>query len=103
VLLKYLLRIIAIGSYSPNGNVAPTRPQDDDAQLLFASLKVVPAAGHGAGGVLGPHTTHACMLVLAAADPAAADPASLHSRSLRMHTHCGWLACCLPAGDVHPA
>jgi hypothetical protein len=38
--LKYLLRIIAIGSYSPNGNVAPTRPQDEDAQMLFASLKV---------------------------------------------------------------
>jgi hypothetical protein len=39
-LLKYLLRIIALGSYSPTGNVAATRPQDEDAQLLFASLKV---------------------------------------------------------------
>jgi len=39
-LLKYLLRIIALSSYSPTGNVAATRPQDEDAQLLFASLKV---------------------------------------------------------------
>lgn len=39
-LLKYLLRIIALSSYSPSGNVAATRPQDEDAQLLFASLKV---------------------------------------------------------------
>lgn len=39
-LLRYLLRIIALSSYSPTGNLAATRPQDDDAQLLFASLKV---------------------------------------------------------------
>jgi hypothetical protein len=39
-LLKYLLRIIALSSYAPSGNLAALQPQDDDAQLLFASLKV---------------------------------------------------------------
>lgn len=48
-LLKYLLRIIALGSYSPTGNMAATRPQDEDAQLLFASLKVCCCAVHPFG------------------------------------------------------
>jgi hypothetical protein len=39
-LLKYLLRIIALSSYAPTGSVAAMQPQDEDAQLLFASLKV---------------------------------------------------------------
>lgn len=46
-LLKYLLRIIALSSYSPSGNVAATRPQDEDAQLLFASLKVITSTAGG--------------------------------------------------------
>jgi hypothetical protein len=39
-LLKFLLRTIALSSYAPTGNLAATRPQDEDAQLLYASLKV---------------------------------------------------------------
>lgn len=39
-LLKILLRIITISSYQPTGNLSATRPVDDDAQLLYASLKV---------------------------------------------------------------
>jgi hypothetical protein len=46
-LLKFLLRTIALSSYAPTGNLAATRPQDEDAQLLHASLKV---------------RTHLCML-----------------------------------------
>jgi hypothetical protein len=41
-LLKFLLRTIALSSYAPTGNLAATRPQDEDAQLLYASLKVRP-------------------------------------------------------------
>lgn len=43
-LLKFLLRTIALSSYAPAGNLTATRPQDDDAQLLYASLKVQWAA-----------------------------------------------------------
>jgi hypothetical protein len=39
-LLKFLLRNIALSSYAPTGNMTATRPQDEDALLLYASLKV---------------------------------------------------------------
>jgi E3 ubiquitin-protein ligase HUWE1 len=41
VLLRHLLRTIAIGSYAPSGNIAATRPQDADANLLYQSLRAM--------------------------------------------------------------
>lgn len=105
-LLKYLLRIIALSSYSPAGNVAATRPQDEDAQLLFASLKV--------GGWCGQQTrmqdasleaTSHCQAWLVLCKRLCSH---YSNRVLAVGTvfNCFvfcWHACLLPAGDVQQA
>jgi hypothetical protein len=52
MLLRHLLRTIAISSYAPTGNVAATRPQDEDAALLYRSLKAMYARAAEFGGHL---------------------------------------------------
>lgn len=117
-LLKYLLRIIALGSYSPTGNVAATRPQDEDAQLLFASLKVgcwgttcrdIQALPHPVYMARDLHRVAACKSMAAKSAPTASPgsctfPCMLpHCLSVQAKRFSSTMLVCVLAGDVQPA
>jgi hypothetical protein len=52
VLLKFLLRGVALTSYAPASSAAATRPADADAQLLYACLRAMYVRAEEFGGGL---------------------------------------------------
>jgi E3 ubiquitin-protein ligase HUWE1 len=52
VLLKFLLRGVALSSYAPASSAAATRPAEADARLLYACLSAMYARAEEFGGGL---------------------------------------------------